>query len=126
MDPLFRVSWFGASDQRYAFDVFDIEKQFAREQEGTFIFARISSRNTWMPLYIGEGKLHDPLWAHPQSRRCLEEKDATHIHVRFTDDQQRRVRVVKDLMEQYVMVFNPVGCNQQQDYRRLGHRQSAS
>ena len=119
MDSLFKVSWFGESEKRYAFHVFEKSKKFRKSLEGVYIFARISSKNTWMPIYMGQGSLHEPLWAKPEVVKCIEDKGVTHIHVRPDDNRRRRIQIVKDLMERYVMVFDPVGCNQHRQYRGL-------
>lgn len=105
------VDWRGKSGKTYAYRVYELPMYFPRGCFGNFIYTRISNHHTWIPLYIGQGDLGNPLWGKPWCRRCLEENEATHIHVhRSTELLQRRIEV-QDLLERYIRVFDPSGCN---------------
>ncbi len=106
-----RVHWRGDSGKRYPYHVLPISERPRKGLIGNFIFARISPHHTWVPIYIGHGDLGNPFWGKPWCSRCIEEREATHMHFRLNPNLFQRKLEAQDLLERYVQVFDPSGCN---------------
>lgn len=105
------VDWVGSSGKKYAYNVYELPQRFPRGRIGIFIYARITSRYTWRPLYIGHGEIAAPFWGKPEVKRRVEESGASHIHVRYNEPLFQRRLEAQDIMERHYEVFT-AGCNQ--------------
>lgn len=105
-----QVHWVGSSGKKYPYKVYALPQRFPRGRKGIFIYARITARHTWRPLYIGHGEVAMPFWGKPEVKRRVEESGATHIHVHYHTPLFQRRLEVQDLLERHYEVFT-AGCN---------------
>jgi len=106
-----KVDWIGTSDERYTYYVWELPASFNANQDGNYIYAKISENDRWVPIYIGQGDLKDRTENHHQAL-CIARKWATHIHVHLTPDEDDRINEERDLLGNYTNAYQPTGCNE--------------
>ncbi len=103
--------WIGVDGQRYKYSIHDLPTDFEPGKYGNYIFARKSNDGHWIPIYIGQGDLGVLIAKASPQLKCIEEMGATHVHVHQNDSEWIRTTEEHDLLESYLKVFKPFGCN---------------
>jgi hypothetical protein len=103
--------WIGVDGQRYEYNVHDLPTNFDRGKYGNYIFAKKSKAGHWTPIFIGQGELGAKICEDHSQLECIKELGATHVHVHTNDSEWVRISEEHDLLESYLKVFKPHGCN---------------
>ncbi len=103
--------WVGASNTEYTFHIFPLPVTFDPNQDGNYIYARLSERGKWVPIYIGEGDLADRATNHHKAA-CIRAKGATHFHCHLNPNHAARRTEEADLLARYTNAYYPTGCNE--------------
>lgn len=115
MGDLETYDWIGVTGQRYTYSVYNLPANFVHGEFGNYIFAKSSSNDEWIPIFIGQGDLgveisdDHPMW------KCIKQRGATHVHVHLNDSEWVRVSEEEDLLENYLSAFEPYGCNRSKE-----------
>ena len=95
------IMWAGASDKQYKYWITGMDVSF-KDQPGNYIFAKETSPDRWIPLYIGETEsLKDRLPNH-EKLPCVRRYGGTHVHSHTnpSDESVRRAEE-SDLIEKW-------------------------
>jgi len=103
--------WIGLDGQRYEYSVHNLPTDFNPGKYGNYIFARKMNDGHWIPIYIGQGDLGVMIGKASPKLKCIKEMGATHVHVHQNDSEWIRTTEEHDLLENYLKVFKPFGCN---------------
>ena len=103
--------WIGFDGQRYSYSVHNLPKDFNPGQCGNYIFAKKRDDGHWIPIYIGQGDLSVMIGKASPQLKCIKEMGATHVHIHPNDNEWVRANEEHDLLESYLKVFKPFGCN---------------
>ena len=103
--------WIGVYDQHYRYNVHDLPANFDRGKYGNYIFAKKSNDGHWIPIYIGQGDLSVIIGKASPQLKCIKEMGATHVHIHQNNSEWVRTTEEHDLLESYLKVFKPFGCN---------------
>ena len=103
--------WIGVDGQRYKYAIHDLPTNFDSGKYGNYIFAKKSNDGHWIPIYIGQGDLGVLIGKTDTQLKCIKEMGATHVHVHRNDSEWVRTTEEHDLLESYLKVFKPFGCN---------------
>lgn len=101
--------WRGGSNRLYPFEVFPITQKFTDDMIGNYIFA-LEWFGGWDAVYIGQGKIQKRLHDEDHRRRALD-KGASHIHIHFNPDEEKRKEEETDLLDGNTEAYHPYGCN---------------
>lgn len=104
-------NWMGTSGTSYTYHVYSLPPSFNAGQDGNYIFAKKNDRGSWVPIYIGQGDLKSRSDSHHQEK-CIRQKGATHFHAHLNPKVADRLKEEKDLLENYVNAYAPIGCNE--------------
>lgn len=107
--------WIGVDGQRYKYSIHSLPTDFDPGNWGNYIFAKKTDDGDWEPIYIGEGDLGSQISEKHSNLECIKEMGATHVHVHQNDSEWVRASEEHDLLESYVKVFKPFGCNYKDD-----------
>jgi len=94
----------------YTYYVYTWPTTFADGQFGNYIFTKIV-KNTWIPIYIGQGDLGKHISGRHVKAQCISSKGATYVHVRINPDESSRISEMNDLLNKFTQAYEPVGCN---------------
>jgi len=103
--------WIGGDGQRYTYYVHSLPEDFTPGKLGNYIFAKKSDNGNWVPVYIGQGDLGVQIGHYHPQLDCINGMGATHVHVHPNDSEWVRISEEHDLLENYLKVFEPHGCN---------------
>jgi hypothetical protein len=103
--------WIGVDGQRYKYCVHNLPTKFNSGELGNYIFAKKTNDGHWIPIYIGQGDLGIMIGKASPQLKCIREMGATHVHVHQNDSEWIRTTEEHDLLESYLKVFKPFGCN---------------
>lgn len=110
-------TWTGASGMEYVYQVCTYPvsdpPEIGANEPGNFIYAKRDAQRRWIPIFFGRGDLTQVGAFDPQKIKCIESKDATHVHVRVNFDKESRIAEVKDLLANFPQALAPDGCNEQ-------------
>jgi len=104
--------WVGASGTRYVYIMYQLPKKFTENQYGNYIYCKMVE-DVWIPVYIGHGNFEMMVGNNHHHARCIQEKGATHVHIRYNEREQDRFREEIDLLGHYPQAYAPTGCNMQ-------------
>lgn len=105
------VNWIGASGKSYTYHVWPLPVDFNPNQNGNYIYSKLSQDNKWIPVYIGQGDLKDRT-EHHHKAACIRSKGATHVHVHTNSVEANRLAEERDLLANYTYAYDPYGCNE--------------
>jgi hypothetical protein len=103
--------WIGLDGQRYEYSVHNLPTNFNPGEYGNYIFAKKTDDDHWVPIYIGQGDLGVKVNGKHSDLECIKDMGATHVHVHRNDSEWVRNNEEHDLLESYLKVFKPFGCN---------------
>ena len=103
--------WIGVEGQRYTYCVHILPADFVPGKFGNYIFTKKSKSGEWTPIFIGQGELGAKICEDHSQLKCIKEMGATHVHVHANDSEWVRISEEHDLLESYLKVFEPHGCN---------------
>jgi len=104
--------WVGASGTEYLYYVYSLPYRFDPDQDGNYIYAKVSPQRDWVPIYIGEGELADRVSDNHHQAACIKRKDATHFHCHLNPNNEARRAEESDLLAQHTNAYQPSGCNE--------------
>ena len=104
-------NWVGTSGKAYTYQVYELPITFESRQKGNFAFARLDSGRRWVPVFVGEGDLGKHVDANNYQFHLIQQRGATHVHVRLNPDVHDRRSEVRDLLGLHKIAFEPYGCN---------------
>jgi hypothetical protein len=107
-----KCNWTGASGTSYLYFIHKLPVNFTAGQFGNYIFAKVNAENKWVPIYMGEGELHDRVSNVHHQWDCIQSKGATHIHAHINNKEQDRLTEERDLLARYTNAYAPSGCNE--------------
>lgn len=105
-------TWTGASGTNYTYYIHKLPVSFNANQDGNYIFSKLNSENRWVPIYIGQGDLHDRISDDHHQARCIKTRGATHVHVHSNSTERARLAEEQDLLAYYTNAYTPNGCNE--------------
>ena len=103
------TAWVGASEFAYVFHIYARGEQIP-SRPGVFIYAKQDGQGVWYPVYMGQGDL-SVCCDEPALLARIDEKNATHIHMRLCSAPEDRAEELADLLKRYQNSFVPYGCN---------------
>lgn len=104
--------WIGGGGERYTYYVHSLPTDFDPGKQGNYIFAKKSDDGSkWIPIYIGQGDLSVQTSNYHPQLDCIKGMGATHVHVHPNEGEWVRILEENDLLESYLKVFEPHGCN---------------
>jgi len=103
--------WIGVDGQRYKYSVHNLPTEFDSGDYGNYIFTKKTNDGHWIPIYIGQGDLGVLIGKTDPQLKCIKEMGATHVHVHRNNSEWVRTSEEHDLLESYLKVFKPFGCN---------------
>ena len=104
-------NWVGTSGRVFTYQVYELPISFEVNQKGNFVFARLDHGRNWVPVFVGEGDLGKHVDANDYKLHTVQQRGATHVHVRLNPDVYDRRAEVKDLLNRHTIAFEPYGCN---------------
>ena len=104
--------WIGASNTKYTYEVHELPVSFEKNTDGNYIYAKVSSQNKWVPIYIGQGDLGDRVSDDHHQAACIKSKGPTDVHVHLNAKEQERLDEESDLLDRYTNAYKPKGCNE--------------
>jgi hypothetical protein len=105
-----KINWQGKSGKNYVYWIYPIGHRFGKA-DGNYIFAKVDSKNQWLPIYFGEGDLETRPTDQHHQWDCVKGKEATHIHAHTNAKEQDRLDEENDLLANYSQAYAPNGCN---------------
>lgn len=92
------ITWTGKSGTGYKYWIYPLGTSF-RAEPGNYVFAKESTPNRWLPLYVGQtGDLSERFDGH-HKLDCAKRKGATHVHVHINNGgEQTRLNEEADLV----------------------------
>ena len=112
--------WIGVDGQRYKYQIHNLPTDFNPGERGNYIFAKKTNDGHWIPIYIGQGDLGVMIDKASPQLKCIKEMGATHVHVHPNDSEGVRISEEYDLLESYLKVFKPHGCNFKEEEKEEG------
>ena len=103
------VNWHGKSGTSYAYNVHEISWRPKPEQEGNYIFAKLSG-SVWRAVYVGQGDLQSRYDA-ALAEGCVTTKNATHYHAHLNSNEVARRNEETDIINGNPECNWPEGCN---------------
>ncbi len=103
--------WVGTSGKVYTYQAYELPISVESNQKGNFVFARFDSGRRWVPVFVGEGDLGKHVDADDYKLHTIQQRGATHVHVRLNPDVHDRRAEVRDLLGRHKIAFEPYGCN---------------
>ncbi len=104
-------SWVGTSGMTYSYQAYELPISVESNQKGNFVFARFDSGRRWIPIFVGEGDLGKHVDVDNYKFHMIQQRGATHVHVRLNPDVYDRRAEVRDLLGVHKIAFEPYGCN---------------
>ena len=101
--------WIGESGFSYVFHIFEGQEQVP-SRPGIFIYCKQDAQGVWYPVYMGHGDL-SVCCDDKDLLACIDQKGATHIHMRLCATPDDRAEELADLLKRYQNSFSPEGCN---------------
>jgi hypothetical protein len=102
--------WTGNTGLDYYFYVYPRHPEIP-SRTGIYIYTGKNLDGYWAPLYIGYGDLSIRANNDCKLVARIDNKGATHVHLRLNPDAADGLREVADLLERYQNAFEPLGCN---------------
>ena len=104
-------NWTGGSGQVYTYHVYELPASFDPNQPGNYIYAKVSPDKKWVPIYIGQGDLHDRCDPNVHHKgACIRQKGSTHFHCHLNDSEEARKAEEADLLASNAEAYDPTGC----------------
>jgi len=105
------IKWPGISGREYTYYIWPRGSTFDAGQAGNYIYARETTPNRFVPIYIGQtSDLNRRLCDHEQEA-CVDRYGATHLHVHVTSGgEEARLGEEKDLIKKWQPSCNTVYC----------------
>lgn len=103
--------WIGHSGTAYRYWIYPLPASLNPDQAGNYIYAKKNFAGQWVPIYIGQGDLHDRATNHHQAT-CIRMKGATHFHCHKNTLERDRLAEERDLLGHYTQAYHPTGCNE--------------
>lgn len=100
--------WIGESEEKYHYYVFERHPDVPSRM-GIFIYSKKNHEDLWVPLYIGHGDLAVRAAKDPALMAKIEEKGATHVHLRLRSMESDREAEIADLLKRYKNAYEPDG-----------------
>ena len=100
------IYWKDKTGIEHRFWIYPRGTKFTEPCPGIYIYARETSPHKWIPIYIEQTQNVNARLTNNQQRECVEQNDATHIHVSIITDEKSRSTLEKDLIEQWKPVCN--------------------
>ena len=104
-------NWLGQSGTSYTYQVWSLPQTFDPNQNGNYIYSKLSADNKWVPIYIGQGDLGDRIGPNHHAATCINSKGATHVHVHLNGRVEDRTAEESELLARYTNAYKPNGCN---------------
>jgi len=100
-----QCEWTGTSGNRYQYEIYPINTNW-NDVAGNYIFAKITTRNRWAAVYIGETEsLRDRIPNH-NKLPCVSRNGGTHVHAHVNSSSTARLAEEGDLL-----AANNTSCN---------------
>lgn len=106
--------WTGKSAIDYTYYIWTLPVSFNAGQDGNYIYSRKNDKGQWVPIYIGQGDLHDRVSDDHHQADCIKKKGATHVHVHLNQSEKARTAEEADLLARYTNAYKPYGCNEKE------------
>jgi hypothetical protein len=100
------IYWKDKTGIEHRFWIYPRGTKFTEPCPGIYIYARETSPHKWIPIYIEQTQNVNARLTSNEQRECVEQNDATHIHVSIITDEKSRSTLEKDLIEQWKPVCN--------------------
>ena len=104
--------WAGASGKTYTYYINQLPVSFNSDQDGNYIYSKLTATGKWAPIYIGEGDLASRISDSHHQAACIKSKGATHVHVHLNSLHTARKSEEEDLLTNYSSSYKPTGCNE--------------
>lgn len=106
------VVWVGFSGIQYIYWIYPLSVSLDKDLNGNYIFAKATSKG-WIPIYIGQGNLHQCINEDVEQLSCIRRKGATHVHLHTNEISAARWAEAQDLLVSFAAhAYTPWGCNQ--------------
>lgn len=100
MSNLGTIDWPGQSGKKYKYWIYKVGHPLKAEG-GNYIFAKETSPNNFMPIYIGQTNDLDIRFDNHHKKDCINRAGATHIHAHLNPKERDRLDEETDLVAQW-------------------------
>jgi len=102
--------WIGESGAKYHYYVYARHPDVPRRM-GLFVYAKKNHEDLWVPVFIGRGDLSVRATADAELVARIDQKQATHVHLRLRSSETDQQFEIEDLLKRYQNAYEPDGCH---------------